>query len=217
MTFLAVLVLAVGLSLMLSPFMAHHGSTGLDQRVLDWFATRRTDGWNHVMWRISWVGSSVVIAPVTVAATIGLLAARRLRVAFFLVVTVAGAAWLNALAKDAVGRSRPPAAGWLQHADASSFPSGHSTAAAATYVALGIVVALLTRSPVLRAVAWTLLGAIVLAVGISRVYLGVHWATDVVAGWLVGTTWAVGVANAVGLVRPHGAVSRRRAGTPPSS
>jgi Membrane-associated phospholipid phosphatase len=188
---------------LLSPFLVHNGPTGIDQHITDWFAGRRTTTWSHVMGRVTWLGSSVVVIPITVLTTIGLGWAHRGRLAAFVVVTVTGAALVNSLAKDFVGRNRPPAAVRLQHPHASSFPSGHSTQAAATYVALGIVILVLTRSRVTRVISWTLLIGIVIAVGVSRVYLGVHWTTDVIAGWIVGTAWTLGVACAFGLLAPQ--------------
>lgn len=201
--FACALTLAVGLGLLLSPFLMHNGPTGIDQHVTDWFAGQRTHTWTHVMWRVTWLGSSVVVIPITVITTIGLGWVHRGRLAAFVVATVAGAALLNLLAKDIIGRNRPPVAVRLQHPHASSFPSGHSTQAAATYVAIGIVILALTRARGTRLITWTILAGAVIAVGVSRVYLGVHWTTDVIAGWIVGTAWALGGAFAFGFPGPQ--------------
>jgi len=200
--FACTLTIAISLGLLLSPFFVHNGPTGIDQHIAEWFAGRRTPMWTHVMWRITWLGSSIVVMPITALTAIGLWWTHRGRLATFLVVTVVGAALLNSLAKDVVGRNRPPVATRLQQPHASSFPSGHSTQAAATYVALGIVILVLTRSRATRVVAWTIVTGAVIAVGVSRVYLGVHWTTDVIAGWIVGTAWTLGVTCAFGSLTP---------------
>ena len=110
---------------------------------------------------------------------------------------MSGASLLSALAKDVIGRDRPPVDLRLQQPHSSSFPSTHSTQAAATYFALAIVVTVLSRSRPVRAVTWIAATLIVVLVGVSRVYLGMHWATDVLGGWLLGGVWVAGLTVAI--------------------
>ncbi|MFB6786965.1 phosphatase PAP2 family protein [Streptomyces olivaceus] len=142
------------------------------------------------------------ITPYLVALCAGLMAApalQRLRghppVVRFALPAFAFAAWL-ALGQllrfalmTAIARPRPPEQDWLTHASRWSFPSGHTTTSAMTAGLL--VLGLLVRRPAAHRlwVGLTVLWAAV--VGVSRVWLGVHWATDVIAGWFLAAAWTV--------------------------
>jgi undecaprenyl-diphosphatase len=200
--FSAVLVIALALGLALQPFIAPIGSTALDRHVTDWFFTWRTRHGLTVMTHVSWIGGPILVIPITVVATVALALARRWRLALFFAITVTGAALLNALAKAIIDPRRPPGKLGLRHPFASSFPSGHAAEAAATYLGLGIIVVVLTRSRVTRVFAWTMAAALILAVGVARVYLAVHWTTDVLVGVTIGALWTVGMARAFRLRGP---------------
>jgi len=195
-TFVVVLAIAVVVGLIIESLIAPVGSTTFDRHVTDWVFTWRTGSGLTVMTRVSWIGGPILVIPVTVAATLGLLLAREWRLAQYLVVTVVGAAALNALARAIVDARRPPGELGLRQPFASSFPSGHAAEATATYVGLAIVVMVLTHSRALRVLAWSVAVALILAVGVARVYLAVHWTTDVLTGILIGTLWALGTAYA---------------------
>ncbi|MFJ4848592.1 MULTISPECIES: phosphatase PAP2 family protein [unclassified Streptomyces] len=101
----------------------------------------------------------------------------------------------------AIARPRPPGEDWITHASRWSFPSGHATTSA---MAAGLLV---TALAVRRPPAWRLWAILPLCwavlVGVSRLWLGVHWASDVVGGWLLATTWillGVAIAAASGLL-----------------
>jgi membrane-associated phospholipid phosphatase len=97
---------------------------------------------------------------------------------------------LSTLVKSLVQRARPPTDGWLSYVHGSSFPSGHMTASTAGYLALALVVAGRARTAVGRFVAIACGVAMSLAIGWTRVVLGVHWPSDVLAGFLLGTAAA---------------------------
>ena len=119
-----------------------------------------------------------------------LLIARSGRAALFAVIAIVGGWLLSSLLKASYERPRPDLVPHEAIVYTASFPSGHAMMSAITYLTLA---ALLSRTePRWRLKAYLLLTAIVIAilVGISRVYLGVHWPTDVLAGWAVGAAWA---------------------------
>lgn len=123
-------------------------------------------------------------------AVVGLLFLKLRREAMLFAMTVAGGWIANTAVKLLVGRERPQIVPHLMEAGGESFPSGHSFNAAVVYVAMAIAFAALSRR---HSVRYTLIGsamALSALVAWSRVLLGVHFPSDVIAGWLGGTGWA---------------------------
>jgi undecaprenyl-diphosphatase len=100
-----------------------------------------------------------------------------------------------------VGRARPPAADWAWHAGGPALPSGHATTSALVAALLCGALRRRARGPA-RGVGIALVVAWAAAVGLTRVYLGMHWPSDVVAGWLLATTLALAAPPPVREVRP---------------
>ena len=195
--FAVAFTLTVALGFLLELGWASDGSTAFDSEVTRWFVDHRTPTWTDAMRVVTWLGSSAVVIPLAIVVVVALLIGRRRWLALFVALAVGGASLLSVLAKDVIGRDRPPVDIRLQQSHSSAFPSGHSTQAAATYFALAIVVTVLSQSRALRAVTWTAATLIVFLVGVSRVYLGMHWATDVLGGWLLGSLWVAGLTVAL--------------------
>jgi undecaprenyl-diphosphatase len=121
-----------------------------------------------------------------------------------LLASVSGLAISQGL-KAATGRSRPDEAFRLVEAANASFPSGHAMLSAVVYLTLGVLITRFARRRRVKAFALTAAVLLTLIVGASRVYLGVHWPTDVLAGWCVGAAWAMAcwlVAWRLGRSRP---------------
>lgn len=115
---------------------------------------------------------------------------RRYRAAGFIFLAVGGGLLLSTVLKSLFDRPRPQLVPHLSHVISSSFPSGHSMMAAVVYLTLGGLLAGLTTSRRLRVYYLCLSVIITMLVGISRVYMGVHYPTDVLAGWSAGLVWA---------------------------
>jgi undecaprenyl-diphosphatase len=137
------------------------------------------------------LGGMGVVTLLTVA-TIGfLLLQHKPRSAAFILFAVAGGLLLSSLLKSGFDRPRPDLVPHGSYVYTASFPSGHSAMSAVTYLTLGALLARIQNRRRLKAyiILWALL--VTIAVGVSRVYLGVHWPTDVLAGWTLGVSWAL--------------------------
>jgi len=138
---------------------------------------------------------------VVAATTVVLLIARRPRLALALVLVAAVAPLVTNLIKPVVGRARPVWEQALGEEATLSYPSGHATAGLAVYAACAIALAALVRSHRWRAVLVTAGLVVGIAMGLSRLVLGVHWPSDVVGGWGVALAVA-GVVSAALLLGP---------------
>ena len=136
------------------------------------------------------LGSIAVLASVTVVVCGFLFIRRRGIAAMFIITTLAGGIALSQTLKRMFGRERPPVEYQAAEAVNASFPSGHAMLSAVVYLTIGAIVARALPQKRLKAYVMIIAVLLTLIVGLSRVYLGVHWATDVMAGWCVGAAWA---------------------------
>lgn len=116
---------------------------------------------------------------------------RKPRAAWFVVVAVAGGLLLSTGLKELFDRARPDLVPHGSYTYTASFPSGHSMLSAVTYLTLGTLLARLQSRRALKVYLLAVALVFTLLVGVSRVYLGVHWPTDVLAGWSAGAAWAI--------------------------
>jgi undecaprenyl-diphosphatase len=148
--------------------------------------------WLEAVFRdISSLGSPTVVTLITALALGYLLLERKFSAAVLVLLSVSGAALMNTVVKDLVGRPRPDIVGHLVDVHTLSFPSGHAALSAVTYLTLGALIGRQHESRRVRVYVIAMAILVTLLVGCSRVYLGVHWPTDVLAGWCVGSIWAV--------------------------
>lgn len=137
------------------------------------------------------LGSFKILALVTVIGVTAALFAGRWRLALAGLVSVSSGMLVMNLLKSGYNRPRPDLVRHAAFVHDASFPSGHATMSAVVYLTLGIILAQSQPRKGVRIFAVTLSVLITMLVGISRVYLGVHWPTDVIGGWALGTVWAV--------------------------
>jgi undecaprenyl-diphosphatase len=169
-----------------------------DAQILLWLQDRRTPAFDDAMQQITALGSRTVLTLAVVLTLAANLLARHWHTAGLIGLSSAGAGLLDLLLKTFVDRPRPfqyqidlgilPIDRWAAH---SSFPSGHSMGSMAIYLTLGV---LLSRfAPNRRSAVFTVSAAagLSLLIGLSRMYLGVHYPTDVVAGWSGGALWTI--------------------------
>ncbi len=177
-------------------------TTRFDEGVLLWMNARATPGLDRVALRVTALGDGVVVAAISlVAGTLLWLLGQRAYAA--LLATGVGGAWvIYPVLKLVFDRPRPQLFEWRAHyAHASSYPSGHATMAMVLLVVLAYIVHRLAGRRRIGVAAMLLAGAAVLLIGLSRLYLGVHYPSDVIAGYVVGFTWAVFCALAVEALR----------------
>jgi len=180
----------------------HNGLARSDPAHLRFFTDHRPDALVHISRIVTELGTAAIVAGIAIGA--GFLLWRRglpivaaAAPAFALGVT----AFLGELTKRLVDRGRPPVSLRLLVEGEPSFPSGHAADSAAVYLTLGLVLAVFVfRRPLSRVAVVAGAGMVAGAVGISRLVLGVHWPSDVLAGWALGASIALATTLAATLL-----------------
>ena len=140
---------------------------------------------------ITGLGSMVVLVLVTAVTIFYLLFLGKWREALMMLIAVGGGQILSSLLKLGIDRPRPDLVPHLVEVQTLSFPSGHAMMAAVTYLTLGSMLAGIVPGRAIKIYVLGVAVLITLMVGVSRIYLGVHWPSDVVAGWCAGFAWAM--------------------------
>jgi membrane-associated phospholipid phosphatase len=177
------------------------GIASLDRPVTAWLAAHRDTAMNLVMRAVTDVGSAAGLAAIAVAVA-GAVAwrTRSWLPVSVMTATAAGSVTITVVGKYLVGRGRPALEFALTPATGYSFPSGHTTNSVAI---LGVGAWLLCRTTrSWRARVWITTGAVIgtSLVSFSRIYLGVHWLTDILASWLLAGTWLAVVITTMGVL-----------------
>jgi membrane-associated phospholipid phosphatase len=215
---------------LLTVWVASRGTAvpGLDREIHQWALAHRGPATIAVARAARWGGTTTVVLPALIvigaaAAPRGRGLARRLGSGLLPGLVASTGVYAEIWINHVIGRARPPVADWAGAAGGASFPSGHTTAATLFALSCAWTIAARVRPGWPQRAVWAGAGAYALTVGWSRVWLGVHWPTDVAAGWLFGAAWTAGCIAAITLPawrsgrdqsRPR---SRSRTGRPSGS
>jgi membrane-associated phospholipid phosphatase len=206
---------------LLALWIARRGAAvpAVDTAIHSWALSHRGPGSVAVANAVRWGGVTSVVLPALIV--VGAVTAsgrklgRRLRSGVLLCLVASAGVYAEILVNHGIDRRRPPVADWAGAASGAAFPSGHTTAA--TLFVLSCAWAIAARLPVgwPRRSVWAGAVAYAAVVGWSRVWLGVHWPTDVVGGWLFSLAWCAGTVAVIGVLRrPAGALRDRLRRTP---
>jgi membrane-associated phospholipid phosphatase len=170
--------------------------TGADRRIINLVATLRTPGLDRIMLFVTFLGNGQTIIVVAAGAILIALLARRYERAVLILLSLVGSSLFFSVIKLLVGRPRPPLEDARIVQGGFSFPSGHAAVSATFYGTIAYILIRQVSSEVFKIIVGLIAALLVLAIGLSRVYLGVHYPSDVVAGWIAGGFWLVLVAIA---------------------
>ena len=161
-----------------------------DEATLRWIEANKTPLIDKAMVEITALGTGVVVLALVLVAGMFLWLTRHKYSALLLLVSTFGGVLLNTILKLGFDRPRPQVFEWGIHAATSSFPSGHAMSAVVVYGTVAYLAARLQRHFWARVATLVGTGAIIVLICLSRLYLGVHYPSDVMAGALIGLAWA---------------------------
>lgn len=161
-----------------------------DDAVLKWMMTRHTPLIDAAMLEITALGTGIVVMMIVGIAALFLSLTRHKYSALLLLVATGGGLILNSVLKLFFDRPRPQLFEWGTHAVTSSFPSGHAMSATIVYSTVAYLAARLYKRVWARLITLVVAATVVILIGASRMYLGVHYPSDVIAGGIVGLAWA---------------------------
>lgn len=150
---------------------------------------------------ITAMGGVGVLTLLTLAIAGFLILQHNKQIAIFIVVAIAGGFLISTFLKSGFDRPRPDLVPHESYVYTASFPSGHAAMSAVAYLTLGTLLAHVQHRRRVKIYLIVLALLITTAVGTSRIYLGVHWPTDVLAGWTLGVSWALACRLAAGLLQ----------------
>ncbi len=155
---------------------------------------------------VTGLGGVAILSSISIFAAGYLYLRGKRRAMWFLILAIGGGILVSTILKQGFDRPRPELVPHGSYVYTTSFPSGHSMMSAIAYLTLGALLARVEPRRALKAYLLAISIFLTLAVGISRAYLGVHWPTDVLAGWASGAAWAVGCWTLANILQRKGAI-----------
>ena len=174
--------------------VTEHDTRAFDEHVFTFIASRYDSAppfWQEAGRDLTALGGVTTITLITAGVTLFLVFRKQWKGAMFVLVSVLGGLAISLLLKEFFNRDRPALFDHRSHTMTASFPSGHSSNSAVAYLTMAILLAKLVDRPTMKAYIFAVGLLIPILVGFSRVFLGVHWPTDVIAGWLLGLAWGL--------------------------
>jgi undecaprenyl-diphosphatase len=185
-------VAAIGTAIFVS--VASHVRSGntqaFDNAVIRWMGAHHTGTWDDIMLEITALGTGTVVMMIVAVAALFLVLTQHKYSAVLLLVSTFGGLVLNMILKLGFNRPRPAIFVPEVHAVSSSFPSGHAMSAAIVYGTVAYLAARLHKRLWARVLVMTAALIIIVLISVSRMYLGVHYPSDVIAGVAIGLAWA---------------------------
>lgn len=173
-----------------------------DTAILRWMGSIGAPWLDAAALEVTALGARVVVYMVVLVASVFMWQSRHHYSAALLWVSVIGSGLINSVLKLTFNRPRPDVFPWrTQHVGLASFPSGHAMTSIVVYGTLAFLVARLAPTRWLRRLVWIVAILVIVLVGLSRLYLGVHYPSDVLAGFLIGAAWAIICALGIEAVR----------------
>jgi undecaprenyl-diphosphatase len=173
-----------------------------DTAILRWMGSIGAPWLDAAALEVTALGARMVVYMVVLVASVFMWQSRHHYSAALLWVAVIGSGLINSVLKIAFNRPRPDVFPWrTQHVGVASFPSGHAMTSIVVYGTLAFLVARLAPTRWLRRLVWIVAILVIVLVGLSRLYLGVHYPSDVLAGFVVGGAWAITCALGMEAVR----------------
>lgn len=194
-------LIAVGIFALFASVVAQGFTQPFDEAVLRWLGQYRNPTLDRIGVEITSLGNGAVLLLLVAVASVFLWLTKHHWSVYLLVLAYIGGDILNKILKGYFERPRPSVLEHLHATSSASFPSGHAMNSFITYGAVAYLVARLEPTPGLRRATWTITALLIFAIGLSRSYLGVHYPSDVLAGYLAGLAWLTFVAAALTAIR----------------
>jgi undecaprenyl-diphosphatase len=169
---------------------------GFDVAIRNAIRQMRSPMWASLFLTFTKLGSTIYLSVVGCAAGVVFIFMRWFRPLFLLILVMSGQAALHHGFKWLIARPRPSALINYPTTESFSYPSGHAIGALCLYFTIAWVVSSQIENSAVKAILWICIGVVVFIVGMSRVYIGIHYPTDVLAGFLAAMIWTTAVMSA---------------------